>query len=372
MLQLTDVHLGEVTSETLDLTWPVDEETRVDQLIQGTWWIQPLARRSDDILGLFLQPGKEQAQCPVVLSSGSEAVTIASSMATAVPMFLYLSQLIPVSKKWHRFRQRWPELEEDLLPLHLAMGGTDRLEGFRQVLFDDELLEHWEVGLSPERRHENHRKAFERLDPSPENILHRRHLCQAGIEFLASKAPVDIASADDFSMFGAWRTACAVATFHLARIYHRTPALLTAAWEVACRPAGLDTGQSGIDPYHFPCGMLADGAPLQTAQALAKHAAEVETSWTRDPLWPAVMALAEQGLSYQGVDHVRAAQLLDEELKQSERAYQSLISAAFWSFTALGASVPAMMDAATWLAEKSGWTDLHTHLLEMATYRSLL
>lgn len=346
----------------LDFDLQIEQKTAVVR--QGTWFILPFAKvlpftdfYGKPILGVRLIPGQALSESPVLIYSANKATTVSTSLSTALPMIIYRKRLQFSRQK---FYELWQEVEDELLDLHAAMGGKDCLEGLRSVLFDDSLFpDESTLDVLPDIA----RRSLDLLDPTLQHLLYRQYLHKAITQQVATFPLPD--------GLGAWKNAATVAALQIHENEESQEITMLAAWEVAKFPASIDTSTDYKMVEHMPTPL--GNANLRVASAakiLDNHQASISDHWKSDPIWSPTMAIAEDHYAYNGIAHVEAAQYLDEA-GQPERAFDALISAAFWSYNYQGEAFPATLDAARHLADKYNWLEISEILESLATLYNL-
>jgi hypothetical protein len=326
------------------------EHHRVILVGCGTWWVLPFARTlSDEIIGVRMVPGTPLAQSPVVMLNQAEAMTIASTPTRLVSNSIYMS-MMGGQEFWNRKRGLTSATWDQLAALHRQLGGTDDLQPIRTVIADDALRD--AVLDFGGRLIEGMTTALARLDSSAQTAAFLKFARRA-VE--THDAPFPLPDV------GCWRAAAAaiayvsngVATWQGTRDHWKR----MAAWEVVNQPPGLDTAQGAlpslIAPPHGTSARLLFAAARDLAEAESKLAVDV----TRDPLWPAIRAIAAEAADYGGLAHMDASPLL-KEAGDPERAFTATIAAAFWRWTLTQEPFPELLIGAQMLAAQSGWTEI--------------
>jgi len=353
------VRLSEKAQKAISLDFDLQVDQQIAVVKQGTWFILPFAKVrpftnyfGKCILGIRIIPGQALSESPVLMYSNNKAVTVSSSLGTALPMMVYRNQL-----QYGRepFYELWQDVEHELLELHAALGGTDDLEGLRSVLFDDNLFPNDEsLGVSPDIASES----LKRLDPTPQHLLYRQYV-QSAITQLVATFPLP----DGLEH---WKNAATLVALEIHQNDESQDIKTLVAWEVAKLPASLDTS-TDYNVEHLPTPLgNADLRVAQAAKILANHQESISDHWKSDPIWSPTMAIAENHLAYNGIAHVEAAQYLDEA-GQPERAFDALISAAFWSYNYQGEALTTTLDAARYLADKYNWLEISQVFERLAT-----
>ncbi len=327
----------------------------------GTWWILPFAAsRAGDVYGLRLLPGRPPAACPVVTLRDAEAITIASRPAHFIPA-LVLERLRDRDPRG--FNAAIPEAAwREVILLHSALGGAGDLRELRALVQDGRIRE---ALRDDSRRRRFLFDARRWLDPSPETEVYLGYLLAA---VARDEAPVPLPEA------GGWNAALASLAFVTNRQERfqgaNVTAEISAAWSMVKHPPGLDTARSSFPDDRMRLdGTRSRTISLAAAESLQRHQDRVPSAWRADPLWPAIVALAEAGSGYDGEAHRRCA--ADLALAgRPDRALVTLAGAAFWSYARHGTSSPAALDDARRLAQAERWTDLAEWLDHLSTLQS--
>jgi hypothetical protein len=338
-----------------DLLLDVDGEYFSNQLDFGSWWVLPFARTdAGDLVGLRLLPDVPPSRCPVVKLVGAEAVTLASRPAHLVPIAL-IWRMFGHESGWAAVADLPEPAWRELAAFHRALGGADDLRALRAVAADGtlrrynaDLLRHMQAWWRVEA------DVLARLDPAPETAVYRRYVQRAIVE---RTAPLPLPDGG-----AAWRPGLAAVAFVTNRGAagndrgDRRGWEAAAAWEMMAWPA-VDAGRRHAVQRVDTDGTRAAKNGREAAQALLRRGGGRSTaakSWKADPLWPAVVALAEQGESYDGAAHVRAAEELARS-GQPERAYAALAAASFSAGAGAGIAPLEPLERAAALAKSAGW-----------------
>jgi hypothetical protein len=360
---IKSLKLSPQTEQMLGFGEPLPPET-IDKLVkQGLWWIQPLFRaRGYMMVGILLRPNVALEDAPIVVCNEGVAVTVASSCRTALPMMIYSLKLAGMPDRWQRFRDRWASLESELQDFENILGGSGGLQRFTAVLDRDDLIAADNDNGPHKERRQARLEILEILDPDTQHVSFRRWLNPIiSEELIPQDLPED---------FGAWNQQALVAHF-LAEdpllIGDRNPETLSeVVWRLLTRPASLDTSNSQ-PPEHFFYPITIGS---QTAGQWAADVLNMQPDWFSSktyqdhPLWRASKLIAQDRDGYTGMPHVEAAALLDEAGKP-EQAYDSLISAAFWSMARYKETLPPILEAARYMAEQNGWNVITQRLAKI-------
>lgn len=322
----------------------------------GQWWVYPLGRSGGETLvGLRLTPGTALAKSPVVVARGPQAITIASSPASLVPIRVH-DNMMGGGARWDQIakltRAQWKALVE----LHHTFGGKDELDELRKLTTDKAVKKAYEKGSADYAGMMRTRaESLTRLDPAKETRAYASYLVKAAVERVA---PTPAPEA------GCWNPALAAIALYLSQNDpddepHRDEELW-AAWRVVHHLPGLDTGRSGT-------GIVATDS-AETGAALNVSAAKVVTkrkdkAWASDPVLAAAAKLAA-ARKYDGAAHLEAAAAL-EKAGDAEGAFTQIAAATYWRVQARGAADPGAIEVASKLARRAKWTQVADSLDEM-------
>lgn len=275
---------------------------------------------------------------------GQVSTTLTSGASHLVPVLLYRERLQGALTRWTEFRQRWPSIEASLEKFHVALGGSSLAE-FRAILFDDR-LQAADTNTEGAGRRAAQREILRRLDPDPS---YGRFL-----DFLGA------AEADPWaaipSDLGSWTTA-AIARGLALRSRADASGVETkkVAWALLRAPVTLDGGvHEPLEPLAATAESRVSLASIRAAEIAMKGSEPRQLGWDADPWVPAARALAKEGLQYSGLAHMEVAAALDAAGREQE-AWSALISAAHWTQMRTRNIVPAIREAARFLAETHQW-----------------
>lgn len=362
---LSVINLSERARKATKMDFDIQPEHLVALVQQGTWSVLPFAKVlpftntfGKVMVGIRLLPGQALVESPVVVCSANKILTVSTSLRTALPMLIYRYKLHESRLGWDSLRELWPEVESELIELHTAMGGEDRLEGLHSVLFDNKLYP--KEANTREVFEEAVRESLERLDPNPQHLLYRKYLHQA-----LTRPDVSLPIPEGL---GPWKSGAAVVALQTScNMQNQQQDQLLAAWEVVRAPASLDTATPRTIQHLFRPSDNGDMRVAKAAQLLAQYQDQVPEEWKHDPIWSATIALTNEGKAYTGIAHVEAAQALNE-MGQPIYAFDALMSAAFWSYQAQGEALIATIDAARYLAANHHWKEVGEVLEALATH----
>jgi hypothetical protein len=344
------IKLSKKCQNAIQLDFDISTQIEINHVDYGMWYILPFAKilpftdfGGNSTVGIRLIPNTSIQNCPVVACSSNKAVTVASSLSTALPMLIYRNQLC-FSK--YPFINFWPEIENELIDLHMMLGGTDSLEGLRSLLLDDSLFAKTEWIDVPD---EIAYKSLSILDTTPEHLVFRKYVqdCIANKNEHLNK-PENLEG---------WTNSAISTTFLNYQNSEFEKEKILSAWQVANLPASIDTPNTG-KITHLPSQLEnARQILIDSSRVLAANLDLIPNQWKIDPLWHPTMLINEDHRLCNGISHIEAAQQLDE-LGQPERAFDALISAAFWSYTNHKVAIITILEAAIYLAKKNNWADI--------------
>jgi len=316
------------------------------QIAGGTWWAFTIALANQGrSVSVRLAPGQAARDGAVVLCRGNTCITLATSLGHALPVLIYYLEVHRIPGGWSRLQERWPRVEDELVALHESLGGAGRLEALRDVLFDDRLAV--QAGIAAEGVLS---EILCRLDPSPSHVAYRKYAQKAISE---RDAPLPLPEG-----LGPWKEAATTVAYVTPRSEPPRSIELRAAWDVLRISAALDTGQIYMPRHLFtPITTRSQDMLLSAAAKLIESAKDLPEAWREEPMWHTVEAMASEGRAYTGLAHMEAARDLDLA-GRPEEAFTALTSAAFWSSTALGTAFLPALEAARYLAENHGWTEI--------------
>ena len=338
-----DLEVGALCGLRLDLY----DETNLEALSAGLWWVFPLGRSfASNLIGLRLRPGTPLGQSPVVITSAAEAVTLCARPAVLVPTQIFARMVIG-EPRWSAVAGLSTAKWESAVALHRALGGEDDLSELRSVAADRSLATR--VG----NRDDEHGRLralaeiYTRLDPAPETAVYWRY---------AAAVAVARTNATEPPRAGCWNPALAALAFWASRGGSTEAARsveLDAAWEMMQYPPGLDTSRDGTGVTLTPSSYKSVDLLISAAKVVDERR---HRAWAADPRLPAVQALA--GINPpDGTAYLEAARALAHD-GDAAGAFDALTAAAYWSYRADGTALPAALDAAIDVARHSGAADI--------------
>jgi hypothetical protein len=256
---------------------------------------------------------------------------------------------------WQRARGASDEVWNDLVSVHRALGGKDKLEELRAVIADRELAARCcDQSNSYEHLKVRWQTAY-RLEPAVAPYVRYKY-----------KALVDGAADVPWPDAPPYQAGMAQVALDFSEQEDRPAEMLIAAWEVVNQPAALDSNGS---PFSSSTAEAAAAHYLTAAKTLVKNKSKLPAA-SKDPLWPAIDGTAT-GKKYDGAGHLEAAKAL-VKAKQPERAWTALINASFFGGGLKGKARPDAYKAAKALADEAKWKHIagalaameHAHLDE--------
>jgi len=337
------LRLTESTSHALRLDVPGPMDVVPLLCHRGLWWSLPLLRMTGiDVIALRMMPGVALAESPVLRLTGPTAVTIASSpralMSALIPLLMTAGPEL-----WAAVRaldvDQWKELEE----LQRELGGGP---------------------LAPVRRVvEERQRQVPSFTEDP----------RARSQWLA-----DIWRTLDPQRPGGAAWSAARASQRFVELEAREPSTaapsverLVAAWDLLAEPNALDSGRSDVDSLLLhPDFAVSLRILMRARRLLADHRDRVPPALKADPMWALIEAVAADSLGYDVSTEMMVAAAYDEEAGEPERAFTMLTNQSYWNHVRSGRDQEAPLDAAEWLAEKSGWAELAQHLSVVRALRA--
>jgi hypothetical protein len=330
------------------------EALRAQLQRNGVWWIDPCGGIVNTrVLGQALVPGPHEAGDALVDSITQMGTTVVSAPSRLVPILLYRQRLVGNPRRWTELRSRWPTVRAPLEALHAAFGGSS-LQEFQSILFDDR-LQAADTGTASGDRRAAQRDILRRIDPDPSRA-----------RFLAF---LHAAESDPWTAIpdglGPWSTAALGRAFALRSTLDQSrPDTMDAAWRLLHAAITVDGAVSEpLTPLHATDELRVSLRLTEAARIAMNGVAAAHEGWDRDPWVPAIRALAQEGLEYSGLAHMEVAAALDG-MGRPQEAWTALISAAHWTQVRTRTIVPAVREAAKFLAETHGWEGLSRLLSE--------
>lgn len=327
------------------------DETNLQALQAGLWWVYPLGRTyASHLIGLRLRPGTPLAQSPVVVTSGAEAVTLSSRPAAFVAARIF-AQMVGGEPRWSEVAQMPAATRASAIELHHALGGEDDLQTLRSVATDRVLAasfcdrdEHpgwysrWVGALA---------EAHTRLDPIPETTAYYRYAAAVAAAHSTATPPPEA---------GCWNPTLAALAFCASRRDGAHEAArelkLEAAWQMGHHPPALDTSRIGTAMTIEPGSDLSVELGVDAAAVVLNRP---RPAWADSPWLPAIQAATAE--DYDGTAHIDAAQAL-AHAGDAAGAFDALTAAAFWSYHASGVARPDALDAAILVARQARSHDI--------------
>ncbi len=320
----------------------------------GLFWSSALfAVGSDGLdLGVRWVPGKESVlDLPLVLAQGDRAQTLATTLRAGLSLAIVeLAIGSEPDSNWRTLSERRAEAEPELAAFEALLGGAS-IGLLFDVLEDSTLQER--LCDEGDTRKEAYVELMERLDPEQGRARRYIHsLSGAGL----TERPTG----------GTWDQV--IATAELKRALKRDDRfdVATASWALFQGPVALDAAMPGrVKQPERMRWSFGRWTALHAARALNDRADALSEDMKSDPLWPAIVSLADKGEVCDGLAFVEAAAHLDDA-DQPERAIAALAVASFLSFNALGQALSPIADAAEFIAKGRGWPLLELLLADPA------
>ena len=335
-------------SALLDLRLDLYDETNLEALNAGLWWVYPIGRNyASHLIGLRLSPGTPLAQSPVVIAKGGAVVTLCSRPAALVPALLFVKMASGV-EQWNEVRSLSAPEWEAAVALHRALGGEGDLQDVKALAADRSLAAHFDDGSAYADNMRARAAGFARLDAQPQTAAYYAYAAEAAVEKTTAKAMPDV---------GPWGAAVAALAFVAAR-HERAPEgarelELAAARQLQQEPPALDTSRRTAGLTMSPSIHLSKELGISAAKVVVKRQ---HPEWASDPRMPAITALATTD-GYDGTAHLEAAAKL-AAAGDAGGAFTALTAAAYWSFHAEGKAKPEALERAIELVRGAGIGDL--------------
>lgn len=262
----------------------------------------------------------------------------------------------------------------ELEALHLALSDEPDLNAFHAgvqynlstILPEGEIL--WNEGESLADVRQGEHLAV--LDPDPAHVRFR-HALTALIEGQTKR--------QDLSTFGPWSSWMALAEYYaFARV------MFLAASEQEAQVSKKNLASNVLEHVPQYDGCMLRGFYLRHVEALPPRGFEsavenlvtpfsFETStpehhpYWQDPVTHLILSAHSQAEgAYDGLAHIAAAALYDEERSDPVRSFQALQTGTFWAATNTGIVLRPALDAAISLAQRSGWAEVAAALQDNA------
>ena len=308
--------------------------------------VLPLWAGSHVTVGLLALPAIDPAQWPCIVIERGEAATLAATAATALPRYLMQRRLSNLPSAARQLADRWQELKEPALELHLSLGGTPvSLQAVAEVLTEERSRDSFQLGALPREQFEAAHSALARaIDPSPDF----KHYAD-WFDAVLARPPVPVRT----RLYGLWARQALCWAYNVRRGGDPEIDDPLAPMALVEPFAGLDTG--------FPIRASWSSSPAEGSSSghISAVADMLPSKLTAGDSVQAslVKAIRQHGPGYDGYAHAEAVVALDER-GEPERAWGALHSAAWWMAQTIGEAPPAILDGARLLCDRHGWDDL--------------
>ena len=307
----------------------------------------PLWRSYNVTFGLIARPNTAVNQWTGYAEQDGEALTISSSSSRLLLKYLYIMLFDDKVNDLRDASRLWPQLRNDLLELHKALGGISddfaRLENFigteeqfHAFDLDEENRTPFEAAMSELARE---------LDPSVEFTRFANWLDRA-IEG-------DLTIGSDLNL-GCWQRMALTWPFLISKKSGQKAEIpeeeARNAVETFCF---LDASRARSASWHISPG----SGSVEMGQAALSEFIVEKGLQRSDYMGAIVLAVRERNYDYDGQAHAEAVPMLDEA-GEPERAWGVLNSAAWWMARQHGEVPPAIFDGARLLCDRNGWDDM--------------
>lgn len=355
------------TLETLGLKVPASDEIQ-EHLRQAHWGEWPFLRGAqgfgDDLMfSLRIDPARPQRDWPVICSVQGQpgGLTYASSLRTFAMNFLARQNTL---EGFHDLP------EESLSALHSTLSGGEDEAGFAQGLTYnlEVILPEAEARLTDGETLDDLRigQHLAVLDQAPLHVRFRNAL-SALMEGRLDRR--------ELSGFGPWASWLALAEYYaFAQAQFQAPSELEAqgprrdlALNVLAHVPQYDAGMLlSYRPKHFlalpPTSFKSVVEALVTPFGFETLIPEEHPYW-QDPIAHLILSThAQAGERYDGLAHVAAAAMYDEDRQDPVRSFDALQTGTFWAAVNAGIVLRPALEAAIHLAERHDWPDVHRAL----------
>ncbi len=313
------------------------------------------------------------------MSSGSSCITIASSLRTFLPMYLWRSsRIVDNDLAWDELSQQWSQLQIELSQLQYQMGGPiEPLVTFQEFLTDRhnrprfaEDIETGEIDIHFNEAEENQR----RIDTNYRmlGLLEDESEYHANLSFhkQVMEIPTSIPTVPEEA--GPWQDLIKMtAAMRAYTTWYETPLLHKEwlIWEGLNRAYAYDDCVSRNPKFLIQFDVSEAAHSVGFAEILFAHENSMPEEMTTDPFWHVVRAL--QSPDYAGKEHMEVATYWDADLNEPLKCWDMLISAAYFSAVRLGETLLPTLDAVLHVAIERDWEDVAAVLSESLTlYRS--
>ncbi|NTY02522.1 hypothetical protein [Deinococcus sp. JMULE3] len=327
---------------------------------QAHWSEVPLCKRvvrfgEPLVYSLRIQPDRPAQDWAVVATTLETrgGMTYASSRRTFLSNYLL---------RVYGFGGLMPADYDDVLSLQQTVFGTDdrvlaTLEDLRdRVLPEYEALDEQGETLTDQAKG----AALKQIDPDPQHVLFRDFLSG-----LMEHGPLE-GPLPDFGPWHSWASLTRrLALPHLDTLPASRKDLL--AFDVVqhlpqfdgCMVAGFGLRHCEPLPPAFLVNVPQDAVGRFEFEHLI---APEHPYWQDDIARHLLQRQAEAGDGYDGLAHVEAAALYDEDRNDAVRSYHALVAGTFWAAEHAGVVLRPALEAAMHLAERQDWHDVQQSL----------
>ncbi|AWT37443.1 hypothetical protein DM785_17180 (plasmid) [Deinococcus actinosclerus] len=327
---------------------------------QAHWSEVPLCKRvvrfgDPLVFSLRIQPDRPAQDWAVVATTLETrgGMTYASSLLTFLSNYLL---------REYGFGGLMPADFDGVMRLQQTVFGTDdRTQAILEDLRDRLLPEYEALDEQGETLTDHARgDALRQVDPDPQHVLFRDFLSDL-IAHGPSEGPLP-----DFGPWQSWASLSRrLALPHLHPVPASRKDLL--AFDVVqhipqfdgCMVAGFKLR------HHLPVprAFFVDVSQDAVGRFAAEHLIAPEHSyWQDDIARHLLQRQAEAGDGYDGLAHIEAAALYDEDRNDAVRSYHALVAGTFWAAEHAGVVLRPALEAAMHLAERQDWHDVQQGL----------
>lgn len=338
----------------------LDYENHIKRCVKifrlGYWSTVPYAFEDYNNFAVKMEPKKKLKSMPVLMGYGNEYVTFSNNLANFLPM----TQLRMLHNRdfIQYILDDWRLLEELSLPFREYTDSLDSLEFLKKYLHNEEKLKYLE------NTSELYTKTY--LDfwnhyydtPEQKEYVQLMHSMLEDESYLPEFAIKD---------YGVWNTraynAIGRRAYNLIDI--KTEKKENQFWQSFIQPHGFDATEVdfGFIPYATSTNFQLDGIISKFIPELGNF-----SKMNNHPLYDVGQILSRNESSYNGEAHIEAAKVIDEELNNPVLAWDSLVSAGYWSGVNFGNPNMKAWKAAIDLSEKQGWTEINEVLIDQLEF----
>lgn len=348
----------EQLSTILGVEFSHKEETELyTKILQvGQWYVAPFCFEKFDSYAIKLTPNKKLADSPVCLRSGWDHYSFSNSLIT----FLSFRQLKMLNTP--NFAQYilddWQILEELSMPFREYTNGLDTLEFLNEYLHNKDKQKY----LS------NPAEFYTNVYLDFWNHYYPARQQKEYVQLMHSMIK-DESYFPDFKVedYGIWNTRAynAIGQRAYTLINIKTEEKENQLWQSFIQPHGFDAVEFdfGFIPY-------TTSSSFQLDPIISKFNPELGyfSKWRSHPLYEAGQILNKNKSAYNGHAHIKAAKVIDEELKDPVMAWNALVSAGYWSGVNFGRPNMEAWNAAIDLSGRHGWTEIYEVLTDQLEF----